>query len=195
MRLLCCALLLGTGMELHAQDPLLNRRLGPAVATSVAAIVDSAVATGLPREPLVQKALEGASKGASAEQIIDATRRLAKGMRHAREFLGEAAGDQTIVAGAVALRLGIRPEALQRFRRVSSGLELQAGLTLAVDLIQRGVPPDTSALLVETALSSSLPPADLLGMRQVIERDIRSGIAPGMAATIRARSVSAAQKR
>ncbi|MEJ7810624.1 MAG: hypothetical protein WKG32_09480, partial [Gemmatimonadaceae bacterium] len=47
-----------------ASDARLDARLDPRTRASVAAVLDSARAAGLPTEPLVDKALEGASKRA-----------------------------------------------------------------------------------------------------------------------------------
>ena len=46
-----------------SRDPRLGR-LDPDTRAGVSAVVDSARAVGLPTEPLIQRALEGATKGA-----------------------------------------------------------------------------------------------------------------------------------
>ena len=78
--LLAGVLLGGTPRIAHAQtaasDPRLGR-LDPGVRAAVVAIIDSARASGLPVEPLVDKALEGMSKGAPGPRIIVAVRGLA----------------------------------------------------------------------------------------------------------------------
>src|SRR2546422_3310598 len=58
-----------------AQDQRLDR-LDPRVRPLVASVIDSARAAGLPTESLVQRALEGATKGAPGELIAAAVRRL-----------------------------------------------------------------------------------------------------------------------
>ena len=54
---------------LQAQDRRLAERLDPVSANSVQHLVDSARASSLPTEPLVQKALEGSTMGASGDRI------------------------------------------------------------------------------------------------------------------------------
>src|SRR5574341_1439766 len=72
----------------QGQDPRLERRRDAETRARVAAIIDSARASGLPIEPLVDKALEGASKGAPGDRIVTAVRNLAVGLGAAREALG-----------------------------------------------------------------------------------------------------------
>jgi hypothetical protein len=59
-----------------AQDPRYDR-LDPDTRARVVAIVDSARDLGLPSEPLIHRALEGAMKNAPGERIVVAVRRLA----------------------------------------------------------------------------------------------------------------------
>ena len=54
---------------LAAQDHRLTERLDAATAEGVQRVVDSAHAEGLPTEPLVQKALEGKTMGATSGRI------------------------------------------------------------------------------------------------------------------------------
>jgi len=54
-----------------AQDPRYER-LDPDTHARVVAIVDSARAVGLPSEPLIHRALEGAMKNAAGERIVAA---------------------------------------------------------------------------------------------------------------------------
>src|SRR5215472_2087056 len=83
----------------------------PAVQT----IIDSAGRAGLPTRPLVEKALEGAAKGAPEDAIARAVRSLAAALGEARLALGTSTDDE-LNAGAVALRLGARPQDLKSLR-------------------------------------------------------------------------------
>src|SRR5438132_1385618 len=60
----------------HLNDPRLAR-LDTAARSLVAVAIDSARAAGLPTEPLVQRALEGATKDAPGTLIVSAVQRLA----------------------------------------------------------------------------------------------------------------------
>ena len=83
----------------------------------VAALVDSARAAALPTEPLVQRALEGAPKRASAERIVAAVRRLALDLGHARNALGPTTSPPELAAAVLSLAAKSRDTDLVEFRR------------------------------------------------------------------------------
>src|SRR5437868_1151000 len=85
----------------------LEGRLDKRALPSVERVIDSAYALGIPAEPLVDKALEGQSKGAASEQIVAAVRRLAGELATAREALGTNSLTSELAAGALALRSGV----------------------------------------------------------------------------------------
>src|SRR5881275_3784672 len=92
-------------------------RLDAATVGRVAALVDSARTAMLPTEPLVQRALEGATKRASGDAIVTAVRRLAADLGHARDALGSTASPAELTAGAAALHAGASPTILARLRQ------------------------------------------------------------------------------
>src|SRR5437867_3355794 len=83
------------------QDPRLTR-LPPEAQAPVGALVDSARAAGLPAEPLVQRALEGATKQAPGDLIVAAVQRLAADLGRARDALGSTASPPGTAAAAAA---------------------------------------------------------------------------------------------
>jgi len=163
-----------------AQDPRLDRLTADA-RTLVAPIIDSAGAAGLPAEPLVNRALEGASKGAPAPLIATAVRRLAADLGRSRDVLGPAAGAAELAAAADALRAGASPEVLRRLRDALGSRRLAVPLGVTADLTSRGVPADTAATLVIT-LARSVEDAQLLALQREVERDIALGAPPLAAA-------------
>ena len=64
--------------QVTAQDPRLER-LDPETRALVGTVIDSAHGAGLPSEPLVQRALEGATKGAPGIRIDPSSVRPAPG--------------------------------------------------------------------------------------------------------------------
>ena len=166
----------------HAQDPRLARRLDATAQAGVAAILDSARAAGLPLEPLVDRALEGASKGASGERIVAAVRKLATDLEAARQALR--GGDSAeLEAGASALRAGVTPAALTRLRESRPRQLLTVPLAVLADLVARGVPADTAATYVLTIAAAS--DAQLVAFQRNVERDIALGAPPLTAAAVR----------
>jgi hypothetical protein len=59
-----------------SDDARLNARLSPDVARDVSAIVHEARAAGLPTDPLIARAFEGARRGADPAGIVAGVRRL-----------------------------------------------------------------------------------------------------------------------
>src|SRR5207247_1413294 len=81
---LLAAILLAGAAASQQTDPRLER-LDAGTRPIVAALVDSAHRALLPTEPLVQRALEGATKRASGDVIVAAVRHLAVAPGRARD--------------------------------------------------------------------------------------------------------------
>ncbi|MBI3983370.1 MAG: hypothetical protein HY337_10690 [Gemmatimonadetes bacterium] len=168
------------GRSAPAQDARLDR-LAPDARAPVASLIDSARAAGLPAEPLVDRALEGASKGAAAPLIVAAVRRLSADLGRARDILGRAAGQAELAAAADALRAGAPPDVLVRLREALGVRRLAVPLGVTADLALLGVPADSAATIVIT-LARSLGDDDLLALQRDVERDVALGAAPLAAA-------------
>jgi len=185
--LLIAVLVVGRAVA-QQSDPRLER-LDATTRPIVAALVDSARAAALPVEPLVQRALEGATKRASGEMIVAAVRRFAVDLGHARDALGSTASPAELTAGAAALRAGASPTILTQLRR-TRGEPLTMPLAVLADLVASGVPVDSAAGAV-LALAARARDADLVEFRRAVERDIALG-APPAAATAAALAATAA---
>lgn len=175
--------------RLRAQDPRLASRLHPATRAAVEALVDSAQRDELPTEPLVLKALEGASKGASGPRIVAAVRSLLGALRDARAALGPSAKEEELVAAAGALRAGAAPAELTRLRAERPGEALTVPLAVLTDLVARGVPPDTASSIIHALARRGTGDDGFYALRARVERDIMAGAAPASAATARAREI------
>jgi hypothetical protein len=171
---------------LHGQDPRLEGRLDPATQAAVGALVDSARAAGLPTEPIVDKALEGATKRASGERIVAALRTLTTDLRTARAALGPEAPEADIVAGATAIRAGAPTDLLGRIAKARGKSGLAVPLAVLSDLVARGVPVDTAATAVLNLAQRGAGDADFTGLERGVAQDIGAGASPGVAAAVRA---------
>jgi hypothetical protein len=167
---------------LRGQDPRLERRLDAVTRIAVEAIIDSASAEGLPAEPLIDRALEGAAKRAPPERIIGAVRTLAHELALARGSLGTASAAE-LEAGAAALRAGVPGTDLAALRR-RRAQSLTVALAALTDLVTSGVPPDSAAAAV-LALAASARDDQILEFRRAVERDIALGAPPAAAASVR----------
>ncbi|HKC48949.1 MAG TPA: hypothetical protein VKB63_15205 [Gemmatimonadales bacterium] len=176
------ATLLGTGAA-HAQDPRLLHRLDSTTLAAVGAVMDSARTAGLPVEPLVQRALEGAAKHAEPDRIVAAVRRLTGELGLARAALGRESSPAELDAGASALRAGVRVEDLTLLRQRRAHT-LTVALAALTDLVVGGVPPDSAASAV-LALASRARDDQIADFRRAVERDIALGATPAAAAAVR----------
>jgi len=170
----------------HLNDPRLAR-LDTAARSLVAVAIDSARAAGLPTEPLVQRALEGATKDAPGTLIVRAVQRLAADLGRARAALGASATSPELEAGAAALRAGAGPAVLAQLRR-SRRQTITVPLAVLTDLVASGVPVDSAAAAV-LALAASARDTDLIDFRRAVERDIALGAAPTAATAAAAAGV------
>lgn len=175
----------------RAQTERLAGRLNERTRVAVAALVDSARAAGVPADPLVNKALEGASKGADGARIVVAVRALAGDLTRARGALGGSATDAELVAGAAALRAGATPAFVERLRGEYPRAPLVVPLAVMADLVARGVPADTAARSVLALARAGVREAELVAFRQSVERDIALGAPAGASAALR---VNAAER-
>ncbi|HTR20499.1 MAG TPA: hypothetical protein VMH88_06565 [Gemmatimonadales bacterium] len=178
---LCIGLLVP--VTLAAQDPRLERRLDAGTRAAVVAVIDSARAAGLPIEPLVDRALEGAAKHADSARIVAAVSLLATELATARAALGPSSSPPELDAGASALRAGVRPSDLTQLRQ-RRPQSLTVALAALTDLVVSGVPADSAAAAV-LALASSARDDQIVDFRRAVERDIALGAPPAAAATVR----------
>ncbi|HXL06830.1 MAG TPA: hypothetical protein VN964_07890 [Gemmatimonadales bacterium] len=178
MTLLVAATLVALQAPAQGLDPRLQR-LDSISRPIVTALVDSARAVALPTEPLVQRALEGATKRATADRIVAAVRRLALDLSHARDALGPMTSPPELSAAAAALRAGAPPATLTELRRVRRE-SLTVPLAVLTDLVASGVPVDSAAGAV-LALAARARDADLVEFRRAVERDIALGAPPASA--------------
>jgi hypothetical protein len=174
---------------LRAQDARLAGRLPDAERARVDAIIGAARTDGLPAEPLVDRALEGAAKRAPANLIVAAVTRLRDELRVARDAFGESASAAELTAGASALRAGATVRDLARLRALRPGQPLTMAAGVLADLVAAGVPADTGIAAV-LALAPAAPDAELVAFRRNVERDIALGASPSASIGVRLRAIA-----
>lgn len=166
---------------LIAQDRRLGERLDSTTASAVQLLVDSAHATGLPTEPLVQKALEGKTMGANAERIQEAVSALLDRLGRAREALGPDAGQAELTAGASALRAGLAPASLRQLHALRTGSSLAVPISVLTDLVVQGLPQDEATREVLDLARNGRSDDDFVALRRRMEERLRtadSGASP-----------------
>jgi hypothetical protein len=188
---LALTLVLGTASSggLAAQDvgARLDGRVSPQVRRAVESIAADAAARGLPVEPLVQKAIEGAAKGVPTERVITAVRdlagRLVQAMAAVREAGVATPGGDVVEGGADALNAGLSGRQVRDLVRVSRP-PYDAALTLrvAATLAALGVPPKQTVQLLQGMISAGRAPGDLLGLPGQVQTGVARGATPAQAA-------------
>lgn len=180
-RILLSTLIIASALArpVHAQEALrvsdLDGRVSPALATRIRALTDSAGAARLPVSPLVDKALEGASKHAPDERIVAAVQSVLSSLRAARAALGPGASDPELVAGMVVLRAGVPSDALADARRRLPHRSLAVPLSVLGSLVAAGVPA-TAAENAVVAQAGRSDDAAMLAFGRNVERSIASGV-------------------
>ena len=177
--------------RLHAQDKRLVGRLEPETAVSVTRLADSVRAAGLPSDPLVAVALEGASRRATSDRILAAVREYAAALGSARLTLGDSAASDEIVSAAGVIVAGVSPRFVSDYRAARPVGSLTVPLVVLADLVARGVPADTAAAALGAALRRGVRDDELAEFRRRVERDILAGAKPATAMTIRTREFPA----
>jgi hypothetical protein len=165
-------------------------RLDTPTRLAVSAIVDSARRLRLPTEPLVDKALEGERKGADGNRIITAVRGLSAELRSARASLGAGASADEITAGASALHAGFPMRDLARLRAAAQHAgrpRVTLPLTVATDLVARGVPVATASDVVLSLTRAGVRDSDFTLFQRNVRLDIEHGADAATAAQTRAR--------
>lgn len=163
-KIMVAVALLGVS-SLQAQDSRLQTRLPAEVATQVQQLVDSAAQNGLPTEPLIQKALEGQSKGADGGRIVVAVRTLAGQLGEARTALGPSAPAADIVAGAACLKAGATPAMITELRRLRPEQSVAVPLGVLSDLVALGVDVPNAWEQVHSLAAAHGPDTDFLALR------------------------------
>jgi hypothetical protein len=174
-----------------AQEPRLVGRLADGTRAQIEALLDSARTGGLPTEPMVDRALEGAAKGASGDLIVSAVRRLWSELRTAREAFGDQATSGELGAGASALRAGATPADLEALRTRREGQSLTVPAAMLADLVAVGVPSDT-AIAAVLALAEYAGDDQYIAFRLNVERDIALGASPAAALGVRLQAAAEA---
>ncbi|MGH7578661.1 MAG: hypothetical protein ACREM9_00700 [Gemmatimonadales bacterium] len=175
VRALALALLIALPARAAAQDARLAERLDSATAARVQRVVDSARQAGLPTEPLVQKALEGGTLGASDERILAAVEALQGQLGRARDALGGKASEGELTAAAGALRAGLPPSALQRLQSLRSGRPLVVPIAVLTDLVAEGVPAEQATRSVLDLARDGRPDDEFIALRRQVQRQGRAG--------------------
>jgi hypothetical protein len=159
----------------------LDGRASASLKAQVTAVADSVAHAGLPVAPLVDKTLEGVSKGADDNRIMIAVRGVASDLGIARRALGPSS-DGELAAAVAALRAGSTPAGLTQLRKELPGRQLVVPLSVLASLIVDGAPAP-SAIVAVVANARQRDDSGLLAYGRGVSHDIAGGVAPLTAIT------------
>ncbi len=174
--LLAVTLLL-SGTEVYAQDSHMQqvRQAFPAeTVAEIEGILATAQAAGVPTDPLINKALEGAAKGVPGDRVVVALSAYYERLQETRTLIGSERGVPSLVAGADALRRGVPNRLVGDLARGHSG-DLAVPLVVLGDLIVAGVAADQAYAIVENALEEGHAFEEMLAIPGAVEHLMRQG--------------------
>lgn len=167
------------------------------VRTVVDSVSASALARGLPADPLIQKAIEGSAKGVPSQRVIAAVRLVAEQLDTSAAALragGMIADTLAISAGAFALNAGMSARDITALLLRAGGQtagNVRIELNVAGTLVALGVPSAEAANLVSASIGSGRPATELLALPGRLQGEVARGATPAQAAAGLARAAAA----
>ena len=188
---LTCAALLVVTRTLAAQEDRLAAKLDGQTRTVVMRSIDVARERGLPLDPLVNKALEGATKRAPGPRIEAAVDTLLRRLEVSREALAPTPSARDIAAGADALAYGVTRDALASMRTIRPRGSLAVPLAVLTQLVASGVPVGRATSVVAELIRRGARDEQLIALSDDVRWYIASGASPEAALDVRTRGLNA----
>jgi len=180
--------------RLVAQDARAARLEGKLDVETQAVVLrtlDSARTRGLPTEPLVDKALEGATKRAAGSRIQSAVSSLLGRLEAARDALAPNPSPRDITAGADALAFGATREALKAMRAIRPNESVAVPLGVLTQLVASGVPVRRATRVVADLLRRGARDEQLIALNDDVRSYVAAGASPEVALDVRTRGLNA----
>ena len=193
-RALAVLLALTAPTALPGQDARTNRLAGKLDSETQAAVLrtlDSAATRGLPTEPIVDKALEGATKKAAGTRIQAAVSTLLVRLEAARDALAPNPGPHDIAAGADALAYGATRDALRAMRAIRPNESIAVPLGVLTQLVASGVPVARATRVVSDLMRRGARDEQLIALNEDVRSYVAAGASPEVALDVRTRGLNA----
>ena len=174
-----------------ARSARLDGKLDGETQAVVLRTLDSARTRGLPVEPLVDKALEGATKRAAGPRIQAAVEMLMRRLETARDALAPNPGPRDIAAGADALAYGATREALVAMRAIRPNESIAVPLGVLTQLVASGVPVARATRVVADLLRRGARDEQLIALNNDVRTFVAAGASPQAALDVRMRGLNA----
>jgi hypothetical protein len=133
---------------------------------------------GVPREPLLSKALEGVAKNATSASIRSAMSALQKRLSKAHDLLGPAATVDELSAGADALYVGVPDKTIILMRAAAPRRSIAVELGVLTELVARHVAPKKASQMVLDLMARGATGAQLTALNAAVQSDVAAGLTP-----------------
>ena len=153
-----------------------ERTLPPDVFRDVSALAQELAASGVPSEPLFNKALEGSAKRVPPARLVPAVRAYAGRRGQARGALGPQASPALIVAGADALQRGVPADVIRSLP--ADRPRSPVALLVLAELLESGVPADRAIAVLRQSMDQRMQDGRMLDIPARVRRMIRNGVPP-----------------
>jgi hypothetical protein len=153
-----------------------QRTLPPEVFANLSTLASEMSASGIPDEPLFNKALEGMAKRVPINRLMPAVRAYAGRLGQARGALGATASVPLLVAGADAIRRGVPSDALRSLP--SDRPRSPVAVLVLAELLESGVPTERALDVLRQAMEQRTRDARMLDIPVRVRTLIRSGVPP-----------------
>lgn len=171
------------------QRARLQRELDAATYAAVSQVVERAGERGLPREPLLNKALQSVLFKRPGTAIRSSVEKLAVRLDSARTALAPATSAD-IEAGAEALGAGVPAQTLTSIRQLRPDASVAVELGVLAQLVNSGVPVAKASEKIAELMRQGSRPVQIVALGDSVRSDVASGSKPIEAFDARARGIT-----
>ena len=160
------------------QEPQISAIRDDATRTVVMEQLSIARDAGIPREPLISRALEGVAKNATSSTIRSAMAALQKRLTRAHDLLGASATVDELSAGADALAVGVPDKTLKSMRDLAPRRSIAMEIGVLTELVARHVSPKKASQMVLDLMARGATGAQLTALNAAVQSDVAAGLTP-----------------
>jgi hypothetical protein len=160
------------------QEPQVTAIRDDATRTVVMEQLSIAKERGVPREPLLSKALEGVAKNATSASIRSAMSALQKRLTKSHDLLGPSATVDELSAGADALYVGVPEKTIKLMREAAPRRSIAVELGVLTELVARHVSPKKASQMILDLMARGATGAQLTALNAAVQSDVAAGLTP-----------------
>jgi hypothetical protein len=174
-----------------AQESRLAEKLDAETRQSVMRVIDTAKALGLPVEPIVEKALLGATFHRPRSAIEGAVKLQLERLQQSKNAL-DPSSQPEIATGAQAIAEGVPGKTLRQLRTAFPTQMLVVPIAVLTELVAQRVPVQKATDMVRDLMRRGVSEPQLVAFGKEVREDIASGMSPETSLDLRTRGLIAA---